>query len=377
MSIRLSSILLLLALLLPLHAMASTEEAPDLSNLPYGMSMSHLEATSAIQQGKYMDTIIALNGIEDKPAWLLRGLAYYERKEFKDAARQLAAYAGSASYNPADDERELYIKTLKVLADAYYRSDQLSESQEVNRRLMSMTPDKSTLEGTISMYNKTHRELSGNENRLDESSDHFKVIYDGYEHGQVDRLVLSIIEDAYDEIGREFDHFPNNPITVVLDTRRSFFDVTRSPAWAGGVFMDGRIRIPVGGLESFDRSEARRILRHEYVHALIYSITPRCPRWLHEGLAEYITIGKTAAMSKPRLPLDVLDAAFSGNTRTVYTAYNQSMMSVNALINQYSVYDIVQYLEAMRDGASVRDAFEATFMFPYNDFIEKLGEPIR
>ena len=66
---------------------------------------------------------------------------------------------------------------------------------------------------------------------------------------------------------------------------RAFREVTQSPDWVGGLY-DGKIRVPLGGLESLTR-RAKQVLSHELTHAVIHSKSRgNCPRWLHEGLAQ-------------------------------------------------------------------------------------------
>jgi len=361
--------LLVFLLCLPVASYCADEKP----NLPDSLSPTHMKAAEALDRGDNRDVLIILQGMDDPEAMLLQGMARFGLKEYTAAARDLAAYRlREASRYPYldEDEKEVYRDALSILMLAYYHSDQLKESLGVSDELMSIKYSRELLE----FQEKVRREMSGSGTRLSESSDHFKAIYDGYEHGKIDRKVLSILEDAYREIGRKMGHFPSASITVVLDTRSRFHDITRSPKWAGGLFMDGRIRIPVGGLDDFDEVEVRRVLFHEYVHALIYSITPQCPRWVHEGMAEYLSRGSGAAGERPRLSLRVMEAAFySSDVRLVAAAYMESYRAVKVLVDRYGFYDIKLFLEALADGEDAEDAFRRRFYISYDEFIEKFG----
>jgi len=51
---------------------------------------------------------------------------------------------------------------------------------------------------------------------------------------------------------------------------------------------DGKMRIPVSGLDSLTPDLAR-VLRHELAHSFInYISRGRCPQWLHEGIAQMV-----------------------------------------------------------------------------------------
>lgn len=47
------------------------------------------------------------------------------------------------------------------------------------------------------LYGKVRREKSAKQSYINESSSHFKVVFDGYEHGGISRKVIGILEDAY------------------------------------------------------------------------------------------------------------------------------------------------------------------------------------
>jgi len=347
--------------------------AEEKLNLPDSLSPIHMKAAEALERGEHRDVLIILRGMDDSNARLLKGLAHFELKEYTGASRELSAYVDRGRRNYAyigKEERVVYSSALNMLMLAYYHSDELQKSLKASDELMQIEYSSELQE----FQSKLRRELRGNGTRLSEASDHFKVIYDGYEHGKVDRKVLSILEDAYRDIGREFGYYPSGSITAVLDTTSQFHDITQSPRWAGGVFKDGRIRIPIGGLESFDPTEVKRVLYHEYVHALIYSISADCPRWVHEGLAEYLSRGPGAASGKPQLPLRVLEGAFySHDVRAVAVAYMESFRAVNALVQGYGFYTIKQYLEALGSGQDAEDAFKAKFYISYDQFLEKFG----
>ncbi|MER3424691.1 MAG: hypothetical protein C4293_17175 [Nitrospiraceae bacterium] len=119
-------------------------------------------------------------------------------------------------------------------------------------------------------------------------SAHFTVKYDGGEEYAVWTRVLAILEDAYRDIGQQLGHFPAKPILVVLHTREQFHDATGGPAWSDGLYDPtlGRIKIPTQGALT-DQAWLTRVLRHEFVHALLHDRTGgrRIPQWLNEGLA--------------------------------------------------------------------------------------------
>jgi len=212
----------------------------------------------------------------------------------------------------------------------------------------------------------------GVENRVEEQTVHFKAVFDGYEHGGVSRTVLGILEDAYREMGQQLDHFPLKPVTVVLYTEKDFFDITRLPAWTAGAY-DGRIRLPVRGIEKESGLSLRQVLYHEYVHALVHSITPRAPMWLNEGLAEYL-VPRGFHKVGQAIPIQSLENSFPlGDQRLMALAYAESFSAVSYLVEQHGLYAVKRLLMALSRGDALDAAFRGAFPISYDEFASTWG----
>ena len=71
-------------------------------------------------------------------------------------------------------------------------------------------------------------------------------------------------------------------ITVILYPLQEFREVTQAPENVAGLY-DGKIRVPLGGLQRVDDA-ARRLLVHELTHAFVHSKTRgNCPTWRRSG----------------------------------------------------------------------------------------------
>lgn len=130
-----------------------------------------------------------------------------------------------------------------MLALAYYKMDDLDKSLHNIEIGLSMKSDQQLQ----FLHDKIRRERRTQQKFIDESTRHFKVIFDGHENGNISRKVLGILDDAYRFAGKELNYFPDQPITVIIYTEKEFFDTTLAPGWAGGAydFIGGKIRIPV------------------------------------------------------------------------------------------------------------------------------------
>ncbi len=125
-------------------------------------------------------------------------------------------------------------------------------------------------------------------------SSHFVLRYHGGASRQLASEVIRTLEEQFQTLRAELRYTPPEPIGVILYTQEAFRDVTRVPGWIGGV-NDGRIRVPVRGIENVS-PELVSILKHELTHSFVYQKTAgRCPTWLHEGLAQWMEGRRTGA----------------------------------------------------------------------------------
>jgi tetratricopeptide (TPR) repeat protein len=258
----------------------------------------------------------------------------------------------------------------RFLAFAYYYRHEFDKSIMNAEKALVISKDQE-LEV---FYARLMREKQAHRNFASESSSHFKVQFDGYEHGGISRSVIGMLEDAYSQIGRDLDYYPSQPITVILYTNHDFRDVTQAPAWSGGYFdlNDGKIRVPVRGAQG-QEALLKTVLFHEYVHALIHSITKNCPRWIHEGMAEYYSKGSSQRIGQ-KIPFSHLDSAFyQRDSRIIQLAYIQSHSAVSYLIDRYGTGRMKDLLTALSTGNDLTQAFTRAFQMSYTEFADKWG----
>ncbi|NIM14921.1 MAG: hypothetical protein GTO45_23395 [Candidatus Aminicenantes bacterium] len=291
------------------------------------------------------------------------GLCYYEMEDYPNARYYLQKVLTT------DESNAL---ALKYLALTCYKLDDLENSLRYAEAALEIKGDPQLQ----ALHSKLQREIKamvgyGNAKRVN-----FTIVFSKFKHGEARNAVIEILEDAYREIGQQLDTFPSTPVSVILYNEKNFSDVTRAPGWAGGLFsrLDGKIRLPIKGM-NVNEPQLRRILYHEYTHALIHSITPQCPRWLHEGLAKYFsrdysqvnTIGQ-------KIPLKLLDAALlARNPTVVRIAYQQSYSVVSYLVDRYRLYSIKELLQELGKGTNLNTAFSSVFSISFNQFAETWG----
>lgn len=151
-------------------------------------------------------------------------------------------------------------------------------------------------------------------------------------------------------------------IPVILYGNKDFFAVTGAPDWSGGLF-DGKIRVPVGGLQAMT-PELAGVLYHEYAHVLIAIKGGRnVPLWFNEGLAQAaqaLVVPPGNAIGSRVLPFRQLERSFADlPPDEVRLAYAQSYAFVAFLGERCGWDQVGGTLEKLGAGMSMPQAFAA------------------
>jgi hypothetical protein len=250
----------------------------------------------------------------------------------------------------------------KAQALSLYRQNELPAALEQVQAALAWQRDDELLE----LQARIRKEILVQRNYDDARTANFVVLFDGYEHEEMKGAVLDILKDANAAIGKQLNHFPAEPISVILYTGKDFSEVTNAPGWAGGMFgkADGKIRVPVHGAEGQEQA-LRRVLTHEYVHALLFSLAPASPMWLQEGLAQHLS-GDEGVSVAQLIPLGMLEKGFPSETRPAYVAYMESLQAVQDLVDEYGMARLRRLLAGLGAGGNLETAFSAAYGQPFS-----------
>jgi hypothetical protein len=172
----------------------------------------------------------------------------------------------------------------------HYRMNQLDAAVEDLQAAQKIRPNQSV----AALLEKAERDKDAEGDFREGESSHFVLRYHGGASRQLASEVIHTLEDQFQVLKSELRYTPPEQIGVILYTQETFFDVTRVPGWAGGL-NDGRIRVPVQGLETVSDLLVR-ILKHELTHSFVFQKTSgRCPTWLQEGVAQWMEGRRTGA----------------------------------------------------------------------------------
>ena len=290
----------------------------------------------AMTQG-FLEKLVALAPDEPFPHLALANL-FQERDQLGEAARHLDHATARAGKDPAVQS---YLRTVTAKVRGTEKSDARLTSRD---------------------------------------SAHFTVKFDGEADQVTWTAVLEILEEAYREIGQKFGHFPSKTIVVVLHTKSTFQSATGSPMWADGLFdpVLGRIQVPVQDALA-DRAWLTRVLRHEFVHALLHDqLSPSIsavPTWLNEGLAMELSGDRWSDLDQVMkqeftlIPLPALEGAWGGlSSETATVAYLEAHSAVHYLIDRFGMSRMQELLAHLKAKQSLAAAMQSQLSLSYEQF---------
>lgn len=210
---------------------------------------------------------------------------------------------------------------------------------------------------------------------------HFTISFAEGKNYEAARDVKDSLERAYFSVGRKLDFYGSDHTPVVLYDEEEFHDITQAPTWMGALY-DGRIKIPVRGLN--ERTELLdRTVRHEYAHVVVSQVTRgRCPVWLNEGVAiwaeehadgERLEWAERVVADQELFHLSQLNGPFTDLPRDrVPVAYAQSYLAVRSLLDNEGTHQVRAILNAIGSGMTPTAAFESVISRSLADFEQGL-----
>jgi tetratricopeptide (TPR) repeat protein len=252
-----------------------------------------------------------------------------------------------------------------LLGYAYYRSDHNREAIAAFKKSLQLRPD----ERVQALLARVERESNTEADFRQQESSHFTLRYEGSQAPDaLRRQILDALEQDYHDLSADLNTSPRN-IYISLYTDQAFFDVTNAAAWTSAL-NDGKIRIPISGVNSVT-PELAHVLRHELAHSFINQLTHgRAPSWLNEGIAELeegrstTEIGQRLASlyaSGHQVPLSQLEGGFQGfSTAEASVAYAESLAAAEYIRQTYGGSDLARLLLRLGEGQSMESALRST-----------------
>ena len=349
----------------------------------------HLAANFELAHGDMehalVDARTAVTYAPEEPVLLMNvGYLLLRRSEFKESLEYLERARRFAPDN-AD--------VPKLEGWAYYGLNKLDQAVTEWKRALAMGPDKEVQVALDRALADKKEEQSYKENE----SSHFKLRYSGAAAPALARDVLRTLEKHYSVIESELNFTPPESIGVILYTQDAFSDITKAPAWAGAV-NDGRIRVPVQGLESVD-AELSRVLKHELTHSFIAqktlsacmglksSCAIRAPTWIQEGLAQWMEgkrSGEDAAVLQQiysaghAIPLGHLEGSWMNMAGdTARYAYAWALANIEYVVQAGGMGDIERILDRIGAGMATEAALKEVLHSDYDDLMQSTADYLK
>jgi len=277
-----------------------------------------------------------------------------------------------------------------ALAELFQERDQLGEAA----RHLDLATARAGKDPAVQSYLRTVtakvRRTEKSDARLtSRDSSHFTVKFDGEADQATWAVVLDILEEAYREIGQRFGHFPSKPIVVVLHAKSTFQSATGSPAWADGLFDPalGRIQVPAQDA-LVDRAWLTRVLRHEFVHALLHDqqgpAVSAVPTWLNEGLAMELSGDRWSDLDRimkqeyTLIPLPALEGSWGALPADAVTlAYLEANSAVHYLIDRFGMHQVQGLLSHLKARQALSAAMQSQLSLSYEQFQSRWMEHIQ
>ena len=256
----------------------------------------------------------------------------------------------------------------QLLGEILYRQADLQGAIDVYEQALARAPGETQLAARLEVW---RREAAVHDTLSTRLATHFTILFEGPPDQPMAARVSDMLESIYWQVGGAIGAYPPNVLTVVLYSKEQFRDVTKSPSWAGGLY-DGRIRVPIAG--RIDERELRRVLTHEFTHAVVKSLAPRgVPQWLNEGLAVLMERGGGPAEPLPAdaavPPLSRLEGTFEKlSSDEAKHAYAASAAATQALLDRAGPMVIYNLLTNLGSGMRFEEAFERAALMPYREF---------
>ena len=333
-----------------------------------------------IEAGRYEDAVATFQRdpvVSGGDGMSQTGLGY-AHVQLRQDDQAVAPLLRAVELEPGD------VRAYLLLGELHDRRNDLSRAAEFFQRALTISPGDAVIRARLQ---RLQREQDQQGLFVRAVTRHFTVQFDGHENRDLYRTVIETLEEAYGEVGRALSFYPDDEVSVVLYTGKQFQDITRLPGWAGASY-DGKIRVPSVGYEQ-QPDVLKKILYHEYVHAVIHSITrqqlggikdlpsPRVPLWLHEGLAQYLETGsergavderlRPLAQRQAMIPLTVLEGSFMGlNAAQASLAYAESLSVVGYLVDRHGMYRVKRFLEALSRHQGIEPACQEAFSLSYD-----------
>ena len=161
------------------------------------------------------------------------------------------------------------------------------------------------------------------------------------------------------------------PAIILVSNEEAFEQITGSRLIVAYAIPEKMLMVMDYTRSSKDPFSLRAILKHELCHLLLHRHIKSLPRWLDEGVSQWVSGGfaelfspksetslRWATISGELMGLNALDNRFPTDEPGLILAYEQSRSIVDYIVSVYGRNGVINILTALRKGATTSDAVE-------------------
>jgi len=329
----------------------------------------------ALTYNNYAIDIANKNQIEDAKEMLYKAIAIDNNSNFKTNLANLLSRFATEYYKNGNYEFATYklkealallpnhVPSLILLGQVYYQTQDLANAEKIWNKAFVLDPKNKDLKDMLKRL-QSEKKVETSLKKLDAYN--FDIRFDKEAIDSEVYDVKSFLQDAYRDIGRDFNYYPNQKMPVILYAQEDFQKLRQTPEWVAGIY-DGKIRLPIRKNGMTD-TEFKRLIWHEYTHSVVFDLTEgKCPVWFNEGLAKY----EESKIEKPNLdpllkmlknksyiPLRNLDSYFSMQTKPelLNLAYLEAYTFIDFILDRWNFHVIKNILLKIKNGKSIDKA---------------------
>lgn len=341
----------------------------------------------AITYNNYAIALIEKNNYEDAKEYLYKAIEL--EKDNLDYKKNLANIISSMAeryYKKGEYELAImqlkeslallpeHVPSLTLLGQVYYEKQELEKAQKVWEKAYRYDLGNIELKQMLARL-KEEKEVETQFKQLD--AYYFDIRFDKDAVSSEIYYIRYYLQRVYQDVGRDFDYYPQHKIPVLLYTQEDFRRIRKTPEWVSGIY-DGKIRLPVRNGEPLI-TEFKHLIWHEYTHVVVFYLTDgKCPVWFNEGLAKYEELKqdpidpsllKKAIKENTLIPLNQLDQCFSlsTNPEKLNLAYLEAYSFIKFILDRWNFSVIRGTLKHLKAGVPIEEAI-------YRETYRKMGK---
>ena len=180
------------------------------------------------------------------------------------------------------------------------------------------------------------------------------------------------------------------PAVVLVSDEKAFEQITGNRLIVAYAVPEKMLMVIDYSRSSKDPFSTRTILKHELCHLLLHRYINTLPRWLDEGVSQWVSGGfaelfsenresylRWASISGGLISLNALDTRFPQDEQGLVLAYEEGRSIVDYIVSRYGKNGIINILTALKNGKSTQDAITMSLGTPYPEFEKEWQHSLR